>query len=123
MKAKILIVVGFLVAVALIVILTTRGSSKDGPEVKATAEPTDSAGGPAPPAQVTEISMLYSSEKKEWIDAAAQGFQKDHPEIKLTLVAKGSLDAAQAIVDGKEKPTIFSPAASLVPNLLASHWE
>ena len=34
---------------------------------------------------VTEISMLYSSEKKEWVEAAAQAFQKEHQEIKITL--------------------------------------
>ena len=78
---------------------------------------------PPPPARATEISMLYSSEKKEWIEAAAATFQKAHPEIKLTLTAMGSLDAAQAIVDGKEKPTLFSPADSLVENLVASDWK
>lgn len=78
---------------------------------------------PPPPARATEISMLYSSEKKEWMEAAAATFQKAHPEIKLTLTAMGSLDAAQAIVDGKEKPTLFSPADSLVENLVASDWK
>src|SRR5688572_6307273 len=123
MKAKIFIVVGFLLAVVVIVVLTTRGSSKTGPEVDVSAEPSQKPAAPPTPAQTTEISMLYSTEKKEWIEAAAQSFQKDHPEIKVTLVAKGSLDAAQAIVDGKEKPTLYSPADSLVQNLLASDWE
>jgi hypothetical protein len=97
-----------------------------------------SKGEPAPPASsatiaataeaippkptTTEISMLYSSEKKEWVEAAAALFQRAHPEIKLTLTAMGSLDAARAITDGKEKPTLFSPADSLVQNLVASDW-
>lgn len=81
-------------------------------------------GGSAQPGKgAVEISMLYSSEKKEWIDAAASLFSREHPEIKITLVPKGSLAAAQGIVDGKDKPTIFSPADSLVQNLLASEWQ
>jgi len=71
----------------------------------------------------TEISMLYSSEKKEWMEAAATLFQKAHPEIKLTLTPMGSLDAARAIAEGKEKPTLFSPADSLVENLVAADWK
>src|SRR5262249_20622586 len=54
--------------------------------------------------------------------AVAQDFRKDHPEIKLTLKAGGSLQEAQDILDGKEKPTLFSPADSLVLNLFASDW-
>lgn len=122
MKSKLIIIGGFVVAVILVLFLTRKGDDKSPitPEARASAAP--STGAPPPPS-ATEISMLYSSEKKEWIEAAATGFQKDHPEIKLTLLAKGSLSAAQAIVDGKEKPTIVSPADSLVMNLLVSDWQ
>ena len=64
------------------------------------------------------MTMLYSTEKKDWIEASLPGFQSAHPEIEVVLKGMGSLDAAQAIVDGKENPTVFSPAASLVLNLL-----
>jgi ABC-type glycerol-3-phosphate transport system substrate-binding protein len=91
------------------------------------AGPASPSAAPAPvatpPARAVEISMLYSSEKKEWIEAAAADFRKEHPDIKLTLTAMGSLDAAQALVDGKEKPTMWSPADSLVENLVASEWK
>lgn len=76
----------------------------------------------AKPQQV-EVTMLYGSEKKEWIDFAAEGFKKEHPEIKLTLVPRGSIEAAQGILDKKERPSIFSPADSLVLNELASDWK
>jgi ABC-type molybdate transport system substrate-binding protein len=102
-------------------------------QASAQAEPASSAApsaatavaaAPLPPRPATvDISMLYSSEKKEWMEAAAAGFQKAHPEIKLTLTAMGSLDTAKAILDSKEKPTLFSPADSLVQNLLASDWK
>lgn len=123
MKSKVIIIVGFLVAALVIIGIWMSASKKPEPG----AEPEPSASGsekqPLPSGPATEISMLYSSEKKEWIEAAAQSFQKEHPEIKVNLTAQGSLDAAQAIVDGKQKPTIFSPADSLVQNLLATDWE
>jgi hypothetical protein len=67
--------------------------------------------------------MLYSTEKREWIEAAAQGFKKEHPEIKLTLSSKGSLTAGQSIVDDKDKPTVWSPADSTMLALAAADWK
>ena len=124
MKTKIIIIVSFLVAVGVILALTMKPDGKDGPLTAGSASAAALGSGAAvPPVGQTEISMLYSSEKKDFIEAAAQSFQKDHPEIKVTLNPKGSIAAAQAIVDGKEKPTVFSPADTLVQNLLASDWQ
>jgi hypothetical protein len=81
-----------------------------------TPAPTPATMGP------TEVSLLYSSEKKEWIEAAAGLFRKAHPEIRLSLTAMGSLEAARAIAEGKEKPVLWSPADSLAQNLAASDW-
>lgn len=81
--------------------------------------------GPSQPAGlsgVTEISFLYSTEKKEWIEAAAAAFHAENPSIKVTLMGRGSLEAAQAILDGREKPTVWSPADSAVLKLLESDW-
>src|SRR5262249_15394378 len=119
------IVGAFLVAVVAIVLFTWKGSSNS----NANASDSDAApsgtgsAGSGPLAPPVEITMLYSTEKKEWIEAAAIPFRKDHPEIKLTLNAKGSLAGAQAIVDEKEKPTIFSPADTLIMNLAAADWK
>ncbi len=120
MKSKIIIIAGFVVAVAAILLFTMKPSDAPAPASSASAGGSGSA---APPPAGVEISMLYSSEKKDWIDAAAAAFQKLHPEIKLTLKAQGSIALAQAIVDGKEKPTIVSPADTLVLNLLVSDWQ
>jgi ABC-type Fe3+ transport system substrate-binding protein len=121
MKSKLIIIGGFVVAVVLVLLLTRKGDDTNPVAPVASASAVLVAA--SPPQNVTEISMLYSSEKKDWIEAAVAGFRKDHPEIKLTLSAKGSLAAAQAIIDGKEKPTLFSPADSLVMNLLISDWQ
>jgi len=119
-KAKLIIVGVFAVAVVVIVAITMgRNKAGDSGVVSAAADGSTRA----PGAETVEITMLYSTEKKDWIEAAGATFRKEHPEIKLNLVGKGSIAAAQAIVDEKEKPTIFSPADSLVLNMAASDWK
>ncbi|MBJ6759443.1 substrate-binding domain-containing protein [Myxococcaceae bacterium JPH2] len=114
MKPKVLIIIGFLAAVGGVFYLT----SKRGDEVPGAS----TASAATPSRDVTEISFLYSTEKKDWVEAAAAGFQQEHPDIKVTLVGRGSLDAAQAILDGREKPTVWSPADSAVLRMLSSDW-
>ncbi len=123
MKAKIAIVGVFVLAIVVILALKMRGendASRAQPPGSGSAQADSSA---RPSGSVTEITMTYSSEKKEWLELAAADFRKEHPEIKLDLVPKGSLDAALAILDDKDRPTIFSPADSLILNLLVSDWK
>ncbi len=129
MKAKIAIVGVFLVAILGIVLFRVLGGESGG-DSKITALDAASsasagalASGAPRAGKPVEVSMLYSSEKREWLEAAAPKFRADHPEIKLTLTPKGSIDAAQALIDEKEKPTIFSPADSLVLNMAISDWK
>jgi ABC-type molybdate transport system substrate-binding protein len=129
LKAKVVIVVVFLV-VAGVILWRARSSSTSGESAKgaASVEPAGDkpVGVPAPPLlprTPTEISLLYSTEKKEWIDTATAQFEKVHPDIKVTLVGKGSLDAAQSILDGKDKPVLFSPADTLVLGMLDADWQ
>ena len=42
---------------------------------------------------------------------------------KITLVGKGSLESAAAILDGTDRPVLWSPADSLIVNLLAADWQ
>ncbi|HSD87777.1 MAG TPA: substrate-binding domain-containing protein [Kofleriaceae bacterium] len=122
MKGKIAIIVGFVIAALLIVLVVGRGDK--GSKKK---DSTGSAGTSTQPTKPkdaeTEIQFVYSTEKKDWIETMANEFAKTHPAIKVTLVGKGSLDAAQAILDGSLKPTLWSPADSMVINLLASDWQ
>jgi len=116
MNARVAVVLVFLAAVAAIVFFSLKGGGDAGSK-------TDAATSKGPAADAVEVSMLYSTEKKDWIESAAAGFQAEHPEIKLTLRGMGSLQAADAILDGREKPVIWSPADSLVLNLLVSDWD
>lgn len=112
MNSKILIVVIFAAAAAGIFFWT-----REHPPAQVAQAPSGDS-----KAAAVEISMVYSTEKKEWIEAAAAAFRRDHPEIALKLIGMGSLDAAQAILDERQKPTLWSPADSLALNLLAADW-
>jgi hypothetical protein len=114
MKSKIAILALFAAAAGAIVWYQQRGAGG----------PSSSSSGPARGrAPSVEISVLYSTEKKEWIEAATESFRAEHGDVGVKLIGKGSLDAAQALLDGREQPTIFSPADSLVLELFKSDWE
>ena len=107
MNARVVIVIGFAVAVAAILYLNRRGMG-----MAPAGQPK--AGVPLP--------VLYSTEKKEWLEAATQAFEREHPGIDVQLQGKGSLEAMQGLIDGKDKPVLWSPADSLVMTLAASDW-
>jgi ABC-type glycerol-3-phosphate transport system substrate-binding protein len=121
MNAKLVIVLGFLVAAGALVFFSMRkkDAGPDTPGPTGTTSPT----APVAPKDKVTISLLYSTEKKEWIEAVVAEFQKAHPEIQVDLVGKGSIDAAQEIIDDKTKPTMWSPADSLVLHMAMDDWE
>lgn len=119
MNPRVLVILGFLLAVGGVFYLSRHGN---------TSGDTGSVGagstGPSRPfVPVTEISFLYSTEKKEWVEAAAASFQQENPSVKVTLVGRGSLEAAQGILEGREKPTVWSPADTAVLRMLESDWD
>jgi len=120
MKSKVFIIAAFVLAAIAIVFFAKSGGGKD----KKDDKPQGSAGTVTkPPDKGAEIQVVYSTEKKDWIEAVTAEFAKTNPGIKVTLVGKGSLDAAQGILDEQLKPTVWSPADTMVMNLLASDWQ
>jgi ABC-type Fe3+ transport system substrate-binding protein len=114
MKAKLWIIVAFLAVVTGILVVSMR---KDKPDGAAAPAPAKTA------APAAEITFVYSTEKKDWLEAAVASFRTAHPEIAINLVGRGSLEAAQQILDGSLQPTVFSPADTMVMNLLAADWQ
>jgi hypothetical protein len=76
----------------------------------------------APRGRPTDITFLYSTEKRAWVESALADFQRTHPGVRVRLVEKGSLEAARAILEGHEHPTVWSPADSAELRLLAADW-
>jgi len=127
MKQKLAIVIGFLAAVAVILYLAVgkkpaAPGDPQRPPTGGTGSQTAPTPGPAGGAEVA-LTFEYSTEKRDWLEAAIAEFHKANPTIHVKLVGKGSLDSANAILDGSDKPVLWSPADSLVANLLASDWQ
>jgi ABC-type molybdate transport system substrate-binding protein len=124
MKPKAAIIIAFIVAATAIVLLSVRGKKSDSSRATTSGDAAPGAGpGASKPAAAVEIQVLYSTEKKEWLEAAAVEFGKVHPEITVKLTGKGSFEAAADILDGKAQPTVWSPADSMVLSLLAADWD
>ena len=124
MKPKIAIVIGFLVAVGVILFVAVGRTKDSGTSDKPVTGSAGSGSAAAQaPADVVELPFEYSTEKREWLEAAVTQFHTANPTIHVKLIGKGSLDSAAAILDGTDKPVLWSPADSLVANLLASDWQ
>ncbi len=123
MKAVILGV--FLVAAAAIgYFAISRGGSSNGGGTPEAAKPDGKPAAPTPAATPQiEIAFEYSTEKEQWLDSALAGFEADNPAIKVKRISKGSLEAEAAILDGTDKPVLWSPADSGIANLLSADWQ
>ena len=126
MKPKLAIVIGFLITAGVIIFLAAGGKGKQGragPGAGSAGTTETAAGGPARPGTVVEVPFEYSTEKREWLEAAVGEFERANPGIKVKLTGRGSLDSVNDILDGKSQPVLWSPADSSLANLLASDWE
>jgi Ca-activated chloride channel family protein len=75
-----------------------------------------------------ELTMVYGSEKKAWLDDAFKSFSGspkavvDGKPIKVTGVAMGSGAIISDIVEGTTKADVWSPASDLFRPLLNEAW-
>jgi hypothetical protein len=124
MKPKAAIVGLFALAVGIILYFSLR---KSDPGPAATPAPgTGSAAGSAAapvPVERVELELVYSTEKKDWLEAQVAAFQAANPGVVVKLTGKGSLEAAQAIVDRTLTPALWSPADSLVLGMAAADYQ
>jgi ABC-type Fe3+ transport system substrate-binding protein len=76
-----------------------------------------------PPPEPIVVSVLYSTEKAEWLSEAAARFEGSRPRlegrpIQLTMKKMGSREMYLSVLDGDEQPDLISPASSLQIHLL-----
>lgn len=76
-----------------------------------------------PPPKPIELNVLYSTEKAEWIQRAAEEFERsnvrvDGRPIQINLSKSGSREMYLHVLDGDVEPDMISPASMLQISLL-----
>ncbi len=81
-----------------------------------------------PPPEPVTVTMLYGTEKEDWLEAAAQRFAESEPTtssgspINIELEGMGSREMALDVAMGELQPTVISPASSIHTELLRDEW-
>ncbi len=121
--AKLVIIAVFLLVAAGVLVFALIGGGDDsGNSGNSGGDNSGDTDKPTPSGDRVAIDLLYSTEKKAWLEESVQAFEKSHPDIKVNLKGKGSLGAVRDILDGKETPTVWSPADAVALRLLADDW-
>ena len=77
------------------------------------------------PKAPVEIGMAYGTEKQKWLEWAVAEFAKtpEGKKIKINLIPMGSVDGAEAILKKDKRINVWSPASSVVQDLLVEPWK
>ncbi|MGZ9224269.1 MAG: VWA domain-containing protein [Anaerolineales bacterium] len=81
-----------------------------------------------PGASVT-VSIVYGSEKREWLEPLVQQFNEarnqtaDEKTIVVEATAMGSIESVRGIIEGTLQPTVWSPASSVYIPVANSEWK
>jgi ABC-type Fe3+ transport system substrate-binding protein len=75
-----------------------------------------------------ELGIAYGTEKKDWLEWAVAEFAKtpEGKQIKINLIPMGSVEGADAILkqdDAAKKINVWTPASSIVKDLLVDPWK
>ena len=122
-------IVGIFLAVCAVVIWVAKGGQGSGSSSgdAATASSTGTAAPGAPTGPAVEIVISSSDGKKEWIEDVAKAFHDSKAEvsgkpIRVQVIHMKSGESMQKILDGKEKPTLWSPAGQAWIDLINQTW-
>jgi Ca-activated chloride channel family protein len=116
---------GFLSLVLVVLSIGCPKPTDDSGKSGGTPSASTSTAAAVPP---VVIEVIFSSEKKDWADEAIKEFNasgtktSDGKPIQVKATYAGSVEPIEAIVSGSSKPTVFSPASSLVLPLLNDAW-
>ena len=93
--------------------------------------PTPTANTDAPtPAKTPEsadrvkVGIAYGTEKKRWLTAAVEAFDAtpDGKKYEIDLIPMGSVEGAQAVVNGDERIDVWSPASAMYREAFEADW-
>jgi Ca-activated chloride channel family protein len=87
-----------------------------------------SGGGNGVPANAVEVSIVYGSEKKAWLDDVVAAFNASGAQtasgkpIFVTATPMGSADSLNRIISGEIQPTVWSPASKILLPVANQRW-
>lgn len=76
-----------------------------------------------PPPEPIVVSLLYTTEKTDWLNEVIPEFEATHPQVnghpvEIKASATGSRELELAVLNGQAKPDLISPASSLWISIL-----
>jgi Ca-activated chloride channel family protein len=80
------------------------------------------------PADAVTVRISYGSEKKAFLVDAIDGFQRSNAKtqsgkvIRIQATAEGSAESMEAILAGQSDAHVWSPASSLLVDVLNARW-
>ncbi|NPV57777.1 MAG: VWA domain-containing protein, partial [Anaerolineae bacterium] len=80
------------------------------------------------PSKQVEISIVYGSEKQEWLEPLVESFNNsrnkvaDGSVIHVTATPMGSIESVEGIINQTLTPTVWSPASSLYIPVANAEW-
>jgi Ca-activated chloride channel family protein len=83
---------------------------------------------PGQESKSVSISIVYGSEKREWLEPLVQAYNLEEHQtaegstILVEATPMGSIESARAIVEGQLEPTVWSPASSIYIPLANAEW-
>ncbi len=79
-------------------------------------------------APTVTVSIVYGSEKREWLEPLTQQFNDSQLKlesgevIQVEITPMGSIESVEAILNEQIKPTVWSPASSLYVPVANAEW-
>ncbi|MBI5534957.1 MAG: VWA domain-containing protein [Deltaproteobacteria bacterium] len=127
---SIAVVAAFFVVCGLVIWLATgrKPSSEQNPAASASSQAQPAPSDKKPSGPAVEIVVSSSDGKKDWLEDVAKTFQASGAAvggkpIKVSLIHMKSGESMQKILDGKEKPTIWSPAGGAWIDQINTTWK
>ena len=99
------------------------GSDKPGPTPTANADAPAATQTPESTDRV-KVGIAYGTEKKRWLTAAVEAFNQtpDGKKYEIDLIPMGSVEGAQAVVNGDERIDVWSPASAMYREAFEADW-
>jgi Ca-activated chloride channel family protein len=78
-----------------------------------------------PPASKVELGIAYGTEKRRWLEWAAEQFAAtdEGRNVQIKLLPMGSLEGAHAVLAGDKRIHVWWPASKLYRDLFVQEWQ